>query len=57
MLTLHKDGQVKTFVWVYGYNPVTREKMMDADRKNGAIVFADRDSQDGYWIDFEHYCS
>ena len=55
MLTLYIDGQLKNFVWVYGYSQTTREKLMEIDRKNGAIVFADRDSLDGYWIDFEHY--
>lgn len=57
MLVLHMDGQAKAFVWVYGYSQATREKMMAAARENGAIVFADNDSQDGYWIDFEHYDS
>ena len=56
-MVLRKDGKLTAFVWVYGYSKATREKMMEIDRKNGAIVFADNDSQDGYWIDFEHYDS
>lgn len=55
MMVLFINGQPKTFVLVYGYSQTTREKLMEIDRKNGAIVFADRDSLDCYWIDFEHY--
>ena len=57
MLVLNIGGKATAFVWVYGYSNATREKMMAINRENGAIVFADNDSQDGYWIDFEHYDS
>ena len=56
MLVLHdENGKTKTFVWVYGYSEKTREKLMTAYRKDGATVFPDKYTKDGFFVDFDHY--
>jgi hypothetical protein len=50
-----ENGKLTSFVWVYGYSKKTREKLMNEYRKDGATVFPDKYTNDGFFVDYEHY--